>query len=153
MVGLGPHQAESMEPQGEDHFVNLERRRDREGSVHTTHTSKSHSRGGSHLSHGKNTKAMQQEIDHLNRKLRHEWRRRTPSISDFSSDDEEDGNYRQRSRTPPSESFSYDKDYHHEHRNKSSSSKGLGNDAMSQALKQISGSPFTRRIEEGRLAR
>ena len=142
-----------MGSQGEDHFVNLERRRDREGSVHTTHTSKSHSRGGSHLSHGKNTKAMQQEIDHLNRKLRHEWRRRTPSIFDFSSSDEEDGSYRQRSRTPPIESFSYDEDYYHEHRNRNSSSKGLRNDAMNRALKQISRSPFTRRIEEGRLPR
>ena len=142
-----------MGSQGEDHFVNLERRRDRDGSVHTTHTSKSHSRDGSHLSHGKNIKAMQQEIDHLNRKLCHEWRRRTSSISDFSSGDEEDGSCRQRSRTPPSESFSYDKDYHHEYRNRNSSSKGLGNDAMNRALKQISRSPFTRRIEEGRLPR
>ena len=73
------------------------------------------------------------------------------SISDFSSDNEEDGSYRQRSRTPPSESFLYDEDYHHGHRNRSSSSKGLGNDAISRALKQISRSPFTCRIEEGRL--
>ena len=102
-------------------------------------------------SHEKNTKAKQQEIDHLKRKLRHERRRRTPSISNFSSGDEEDGSYRQRSRTPPSKSFSYDKDYHHEHRNRSLSSKGLGNDAMSRALKQISRSHFTHRIEEGRL--
>ena len=58
MVGSGPYQAESIGSQREDHFVNLERRRDREGSIHTTHTSKSHSRGGSHLSHEKNTKAM-----------------------------------------------------------------------------------------------
>ena len=96
------------------------------------------SQGVSHLSHGKNTKAMQQEIDLLKRKLHHERRRRTPSIFYFSSDDEEDGSYKQRSRTPPNKSFSYDEDYHHEHRNRSSSSKGLGNDAMSRALKQIS---------------
>ena len=63
------------------------------------------------------------------------------------------GSYRRRSRTPPSESFSYDEDYHHEHRNRNSSSKGLGNDAMSRALNQISRSPFTRRIEGGRLPR
>ena len=119
--------------------------------MYTTHTSGSHPKGGSHLSQEKNTKAMQQEINHLKRKLHHEWRRRTPSISNFSSDDEEDSSYRQRSKTPPNESFSYDEDYHHEHRNKSSSSKGLGNDAMSKALKQISRSPFTRRIEERRL--
>ena len=118
--------------------------------MHTTHTSGSHSRGGSHLSQEKNTSAMQQELDHLKRKLRHERRKRTPSISDFSSDDEEDGSYRQRSRTPPNESFSYNEDYHHGPRNRSSSSKGLGNDVISRALKQISRSPFTCRIEEGR---
>ena len=67
---------------------------------------------------------MQLEIDHLKRKLRYERKRRTPSISDFSSDGKEDGNYRRRSKTPPSESFSYDEDYHHERRNRSSSSKG-----------------------------
>ena len=153
MVGSGPHQVESRGSQREDHFVKLERRNDREGSVHTTHTNGSHSRGGSHLSQEKNTKAMQQEIDHLKRKLSHEWRRRTPSISDFSFEDEEDGSYRQRSRTPSSESFSYDEDYLHEHRNKSSPSKSLGNNTMSRALKQISKSPFTRRIEEGKLPR
>ena len=96
---------------------------------------------------------MQLEIDHLKRRLCHERRRRTPSNFDFSSDNEKDGSYRLRSRTPPSESFSYDKDYHHERRNKNSSSKGLGNDAMSRALNQISISPFTRRIKEGRLPR
>ena len=84
--------------------------------MHTTHTSRSQSLSGNHLSHEENTKAMQLEIDHLKRKLCHEWRRRTPSNSDFSSDDEEDGSYRPRSRTPPSESFSYDENYHHKRR-------------------------------------
>ena len=96
---------------------------------------------------------MQQEIDHLKRKLHQERRRRTPSISYFSSDNEEDDSYRQRSRILPSESFSYNKDYHHEHRNKRSSFKGLRNDAMSKVLKQISRLPLTRRIEERRLLR
>ncbi|XP_050254953.1 uncharacterized protein LOC126700813 [Quercus robur] len=50
-------------------------------------------------------------------------------------------------------SFSYDEDHHHERRNRNSSSRGLGNDAMSRALNQISRSPFTRRIEGGRLPR
>ena len=121
--------------------------------MHTTHTSGSHSRGGSHLSHEKNTITMQLEIDHLKRSLRHEWRKRAPSISDFSSDGEEDGSYRPKSRIPSSESFSYDEDYHHERRNRNSSSKGLGNDAMSRALNQISRSPFMRKIEGGRLPR
>ena len=121
--------------------------------MHTTHTSKSHSRGGSHLSQEKNTKTMQQEIDRLKRELRCERRRRSPTVFDFSSNDEKDGCYRWRSRTPPSEFFSHDEEYHHEHRNRNSTSKGLGNDALSKVLKQISKLPFTRKIEEGRLPR
>ena len=151
MVGLGLHQVESIGSQCQDHFRNLEQRRNREGSVHTTHTSRSQSRGGSRISHEKNAKDMQLEIDHLKRKLCNERRRRTHSISDFSSNGEKDGSYRRKSRTPPNESFSYDKDYHHEHRNKNSSSKGLGNDVMSRALNQISRSTFTRRSDGGRL--
>ena len=135
----------------QDHFVNLERkRRDQVVNVHTTHTSRSQSRSGSHLSHKENIIAMQPEIDHLKRKLRHEQRRRTPSNSDFSFDvkrmvviDPGQG--------PPSESFSCEGNYHHGHRNKFPSRKGLGNDAMSKALNQISKSPFTHRIEGGRL--
>ena len=119
--------------------------------MHTTHTSRSQSQGGSHFSHEENTKAMQLEIDHLKRKLHHERQRRTPFNSDFSFGDEEDDSYRPRLRTPPSESFSCEGDYHHGHRNKSSSCKGLGNDATSKALNQISKSPFTRRIEGGKL--
>ena len=65
----------------------------------------------------------------------------------------EDDNYRCRSRTPSNESFSYDEDYHHECKNRNSSSVGLGNDAMSKALNQISRPPFTRWIEGGKLPR
>ena len=61
-----------MGPQRQDHFRDLEQRRDRERSVHTIHTSRSHSQGGNHLSHEKNNKAMQLEIDHLKRSLHHE---------------------------------------------------------------------------------
>ena len=49
---------ESVGSQRQDHFVNLERRRHREISVHTTHTSRSHSRSGSHVSYGEETKNM-----------------------------------------------------------------------------------------------
>ena len=94
---------------------------------------------------------MQKEIDHLKRSLRHERRRRAPSNSDYSSDDEKDANYRQRSRTPASESFSHDEDYRHERKNINSSLRGMGNDAMSKALNQIFRSPFTCRVEEGML--
>ena len=148
MVGSAPHQVESMRSQRVNHFVNLERRRDREGSVHTTQTNKSQSRGKSHLSHEENTRALQLEIDNLKRKLHHERRKQTPFNSNSSSDAEKDGSYRHRSRTPLSKSFSYDEDRHLERRNKSSFSKSGGNDAMSRALNQISRSPFTRRVEE-----
>ena len=119
--------------------------------MHTTHTSKSQSRGKSHISYEENARNMQKEIDHLKRSLRHEWRKRAPSNSDFFSDGEEGGNYRRRSRTPPNEPFSYDEDYHHEHRNKNSSLVGLGNDTMSKALNQISKSLFACWIKGGRL--
>ena len=58
MVGSGPHQQESTESQLQNDFLNLERRKDREGSVHTTHTSRSHSRIGSHISQEQNNRAM-----------------------------------------------------------------------------------------------
>ena len=75
MVGLGLNLEESIGSQRQDHFVNLKGRRDREVSVYTTHTSRSQSRSGSHLSHEENAKNMQREIDHLKRKLRQEQRR------------------------------------------------------------------------------
>ena len=95
---------------------------------------------------------MQLEINSLRKRLRREGQRRTPSNSDFSFDDVGDGSYKPRSKAPSSESFSCDKDSHRKRRSKSSSCKGLGNYAMSKALNQISRSPFTRRIEGGRLS-
>ena len=121
--------------------------------MQTTHTGKSQSRNGSHLSHEEDTKALQLEIDHLKRKLRHEQQKQTPSNFDSSIDGEENRSYKRRSRTPLSESFPYDEDVHHERRNRNSSSKGLRNDTMSRALNQISKSPCTRRIEGGMLPR
>ena len=153
MVGSSPNHVESMGSQREDHFVNLERRRDWEVSVHTTHTSKSQSKNGSHLSHEEDTRALQLKIDHLKKKLCHKRWKRTLSNLEFSSDNEKDGNYWRRSRTPPSLSFSYVEDYHHKRRNRNSSSKGVGNDVMGRALNQISRSPFTHKIEWGRLPR
>ena len=71
MVVLGPHREESVGSQREDQFVNLERRRDckvnHPPSVHTSHTNRSHSRTGSHLSHGEETCNLKLEIDHLHR--------------------------------------------------------------------------------------
>ena len=121
--------------------------------MHTTHTSRRQSRGGSYISHEENAKNMQQEIDYLRRKLCRERQRRTPLSSVSSSNGEEDGSYRPRLRTPLNESFLCNEDYHCRRRGKSPSHKGLGNDAMSRALNQISRSPFTRRIEAGKLHR
>ena len=142
---------ESMGSQRQDHFVNLERRRDHEVSVHTTYTSRSHSRSGSHVSHGEETKSMEKEIDHLRRKLRRKQRKRSPSSTDVLSDNDE--SYRPWTRTPPSESYSYREERYHRQRSKSPTYKGLGNDAMSRALRQISKSPFTRRINRANLPR
>ena len=153
MVGSCPNREESTGSQPQDHFINLEHKRDREASVYTTHTSGSHSQDRSYISHEENARNMQLEIDHLKRKLCHERWRRTHSNLDFSSDDEEDGSYRPRSRTPTSESFSYDEDSHHTRRSRSPSRKGMGNDAMSRALNQISKLPFMCRIEGAKFSR
>ena len=102
--------------------------------MHTTHIGGSQSQGGSHLSHEKNTKSMQLEIDRLRRRLCHERRRATPSSSGPSSNDDSDISYRPRSRTPPSESFLCDKDHHYRQRRESLPHQGQGNDAMGRAL-------------------
>ena len=122
--------------------------------MHTTHTSRSHSQRGSHVSQRQNdNKAMQREIDDLKKKLRRAQQKRSPSSSDVSSNDEEDANYRQRLRTPSRESFSCDEERHHQRKYKSLPRKGMGNDVMSKALNQISKSPFTCKIEGANLPR
>ena len=63
------------------------------------------------------------------------------------SNDESDDDYRQRSRTPQSETFSHEEKHYQRRKRKSPSLRGLGHDAMSRALDQLSKSPFTRRIE------
>ena len=170
MVGSGPHQEKprQTDPQrtepvgsqqqsnflGPEHEQNRENERNREGSVHTTQTSKSHSQVDSRISQRQNNnQAMQQEIDDLKKKLRYAQRRRSTFGFDISSNNEKDGNYRQRSRTPPSETFSYEDEHHHKQKHKGPSSRSLGNDAMSKALDRISKSPFTRKIERARLPR
>ena len=94
---------------------------------------------------------MQQEIDDLKKKLRRAQRKQSPSSSVVSFYDDEDRNYRQRSRTPPSKTFSYEDEHHHRCKCKDLSSSSLGNDVMSKALDQISKSPFMRKIEKARL--
>ena len=63
--------------------------------MHTTYTSRSHSRVGSHISQRQNSnKVMQLEIDNLKKKLCCAQQKRNPSSSDMSSNDEDDDNYR-----------------------------------------------------------
>ena len=147
------HQADSRGSQHNDPFVNLERRGDREGSVRTTYTSKSQSRGKSRISHAKNNRDMQCEIDELKRELCHAQRKRLSPNSKLSYEEADDTSYRRRSRTPPSESFSCDEEYLRRCKYKSPPRKGLGNDAMNKALSQIAKSPFTRNIEDASLPR
>ena len=101
MVGSGPNRAKSNSPQHLDHFVHLERERDREGSVHTIHTERSRRLNEGDESHKDTTRNMQRKIDRLKEKLRLARRRHSPSsspsITDNSSDDNEDGDYRRRS--------------------------------------------------------
>ena len=134
--------------------MNPQQRGDHGGNGKTTHTNKSQSRGKSHVSHAKNERDMQREIDELNKKLHHARRKRSSLGSKSSSEDAEDATYRQRSRTPPSETFSSDEEYSsHRRKNKSPSHKGLGNRAMNEALTQVAKSPFTRRIKGANLPR
>ena len=167
MEGVGPHQtatgpqqvdpnlhqAESRGSPHSDPFVNLEWRGDHKGSVRTTHTSISQSRGKSHVSHAKNNRDNKNEIDELKRELRHAQQKCLLPNSELSSEDADNASYRQRSRTLPSESFSYDEEYHQRRRYKSLPRKGLGNDVMNKALSQIAKSPFTRNIEDASLPR
>ena len=103
---------------------------------------------GSHVSQRQNDEqAMQREINDLKRKLQHAQRRRSHPNPNLPSDDESDDDYRQGSRTPPSETFSHEEEHYQRRKHKSPSLRGLGHDAMSRALDQLSKSPFTRRIE------
>ena len=90
-----PHQAESGGSQHNNSMVNPQQRGDHEGSGQTTHTNKSQSRGKSHVSHAKNERDMQREIDELKKKLRRARRRQSSLGSESSFEDAEDAMYRQ----------------------------------------------------------
>ena len=87
MAEPGQQLAESRASQHVDPFLNLERRQDREGSVHTARDDRSQSHGGSHMSHAENNWSMQLEIEKLKRELRHAKRKQVSSYSDEDSDD------------------------------------------------------------------
>ncbi|NCG69420.1 hypothetical protein GWJ21_16675 [Bacillus coagulans] len=105
------------------------------------------------MSHAEKNQSMQLEIERLKRELRHAKRKRISSYSDEDSEDEQDVVYKQKLRTPVSESFPYEEMHHRERNPRSPLPRGVGNDAMSKALDQISRSPFTRNIENARLPR
>ena len=90
-----PHQAESGGSQCNNSVVNPQQMGDREGSVQTTHANRSQSCGKSHVSHAKNEKDMQHEIDELKKKLRRARRRRSSPDLESSSEDIDDIMYRQ----------------------------------------------------------
>ena len=122
--------------------------------MQTTHTSKSQSRGKSHVSHAKNERDMQCEIDELKKKLHCAQRRRSSPEFESSSEETDDATYRRRSKTLPSETFLGDEEYSsHKCKNKNPTHKGLGNKAMNEALNQVAKSPFTQRIEGTSLPR
>ena len=133
---VNTHQAELGGSQRNNSVVNPQQRGDHEGSVQTAHTSKSRSRGKSHVSHAKNERDMQREIDELKKKLRRTRRRRSSPDSEPSSEETDDATYRRKSRTLPSETFSGDEEYSHKRKNKSLTHKGLGNNSMNEALNQ-----------------
>lgn len=94
---------------------------------------------------------MQIEIERLKRELCHEKRKRAASHHDGDSDDGQDITYEQRSRTPISKTFSYEDEHPRKKQPQGPPHGGVGNNAMSKALNQISRSPFTRRIEGAKL--
>ena len=148
-----PHQAESGGFQHNNSVVNPQRRRDHEGGTHTMHTSKSQSRGKSHVSHAKNERNMQREIDELKKELRRAWRRRSSPNSELSSEEIDDATYKRRSRTPPNETFSGNEEHRYKRKNKNPTHKGLRNNAMNKALNQVARSSFARNIEGASLPR
>ena len=93
-VDANLHQAESRGSQHSNPFVNLQQRGDHEGSVHKTHTSESQSRGKSCVSHAKNDRDMQREIDELKKELRRARRRHSSPNSELSSEKTNDTSYR-----------------------------------------------------------
>ena len=158
--GAGPHQPEPTRSQQQGSFPNPghgkneENRRFREGSVDTTQTSRSHTRMGSYMSQKRDDeRAMQREINDLKRRLRFAQRRQSLPGTNTPLDDENDDDYRQRSRTPPSETFSHEEDRHQKRKRRSPSPRGMGQDAMSRALDQLSRLPFTHRIKGAALPR
>ena len=125
---------------------------------HTKHISRIQLSTRSHLSHEQETWNLKLEIDHLHKKLRcraHVRGDPTPPSS-LGSNDKGNRSYSLRSRTSPNESVSACShldivEKHGRRQGESSSPRKMGNDAMSRFLRQISKSPFTRRIDRAKI--
>ena len=89
-----PHQAASGGSQHSQSEVNPQQRGDREQSGQTMRTNRSQSRGKSHMSHAKNEKDVQLEINELKKKLRRARRRRASFESESSSGVTDNDTYR-----------------------------------------------------------
>ena len=105
MANPGNDREESVGSQRDDHFVNLERRRDRNHNPtpslrmetqYTKHTERSHSRTRSHVLHEQETRNLKLENDHLRKKLcqRERDKRGSTSPSSEGSNGGKDQNYR-----------------------------------------------------------
>ena len=90
---VNPYQVESGGFQHNNLVVNPQKRGDHKGSTHTMHTSKSQSWGKSYVSHAKNERDMQREIDEL-KELRRARRRRPSPDSELSFEETDDAMYR-----------------------------------------------------------
>ena len=90
---VNPHQAESGGSQRNNSIVNPQQKGDHEGSARTTHTSKSQSQGKSHVSHAKNERDMQCEINELKKELRCTRRMRPSPDSEMFSEETDDVTY------------------------------------------------------------
>ncbi|XP_075665352.1 uncharacterized protein LOC142635015 [Castanea sativa] len=127
-------------------------------SYHSDRAGRRRSHTGDRVSHDDELQKMQSEIDYLRRRLkRRRSDRQSPSFS--SSDSFEDGkgwDDHQISKSPPSESrfVSSSLGKYKKGRGQRAGGwlyQGTGNDAMSKALRQISKSPFARRINKAKL--
>ena len=144
MAGSGPHQtsphhAKLANDRQQDELHNLEHEKDldnyQEGSLQTLHTGGSGFRRKGHTMHEQgDEKAMQREIDDLQRQLRRPQRKQSPPSFDVSSNDEKDTIYRQRPRTPPSGSFSCEEEHLHNRKRRTPSRRRVGTDVMKKAL-------------------
>ena len=89
-VDANLHQAESRGSQHSNPFVNLQQRGNHEEIVHKTYTSESQSRGKSRVSHAKNDRDMQHEINELKKELRRARQRCSSPNSELSFEQTDD---------------------------------------------------------------